>query len=319
MRQRPLVAFAEDSLGAYPTGNLEEYCADCINCGKEHKLYLNVATGLCHCFSCGYGADLIRLLQDLEGLSWEQALLKSTGMLRGAHTPMLRRRSLDILYEVLYKDVVAAESKRRLQLPRYCVPIAHPGASQGLRYLSGRGFLPVHYLPYNVLYVARRDPENLRYFRHLVFAEHDADGHLSYYTTRAAYEPQKGIPKSYHPKGWPTAIVGMQASTQSALAVVVEGPLDVLALPGVGVATLGKIVSTAQAYAIADRFRCVIVCYDAGAFSEALAAVEKLRRCGLTVVRAVECPWGDPAEGVAADPGVTLRRILRDTRLFDFL
>ena len=296
--------FATYSLGAEPTGDNDEWRADCIACGKEGHMYINISTGLGCCFSCGYGFNLVKLLQDLEGLSWPDATIKSAMLLRGLIGHRNKRTLSDLrkLLERARDVLMPTETKTELQLPRHSVSISDPLAVVARYYLEGRGFKAAHYTAAGLLYVTHRAQEQPRYFRHLVFPEYSMGGNLlEFWTTRATYTPPEGMPKSYNPAG--VARSGVLYGWSRLVGdlnwcIVVEGPLDALAVNGFGVASLGRTLSEQQARQLVERFDRVVVAYDADAIGQTATreACQVLRRAGCRDVRGSLCEYADPGE-----------------------
>lgn len=309
--------YTTDQLGATATGNHAEYRADCISCGKPDHLYVNVAKGVAHCFVCGYSANIIRLIQDLEGCDYPTALIRLSQIQAGLQQ---RRpgRCLDALYQMLLLSVEDAVEAQHVTLPKYTVPINAVGARRARKYLEGRGFFPQHYRLYDLCYVEEQDEEAPRFFKHIVFPIYDAKGRLAYYTTRATYEPHTA-PKSYNATGTKGSLVfGADPIPElQRTAILVEGPMDAMALTRFGVASLGKELSKAQARAIAQRFDRVYVCYDAGESFDSAKAATLLKQHECPEVLIARCPWKDPAEGVAPNPLSTIHQCMRAAVPFD--
>lgn len=287
------------------TAHGDEVLAECIECGAP-KMYLNTETGLVYCFKCDYRANLVRLLQDAEGLSLTAAIAKSTKLLHGVRTRGKASASFEELTALLLHTREQNVGALDVPLPRNTVKFTDKRARPARDYLRSRGYGRVHWRHYGLLYVYERDEEAKRFYRHIVFPVRDG-ARVVYWTTRAAYEPPKHIPKSYHPQGvskhtlFGIDVVPLTRRT----CVLVEGPLDALALPGIGVAALGKSLSDAQAAIIAARFSRVLVCFDADTVKETYQACARLTALGVPKVLPVRCPWKDPGTGVAAQPART--------------
>lgn len=306
--------YAEQSLGGDSSGLGVEVAADCIECGKEQKMYINTDTGLVYCFSCDYRANLVKLLQDVEGIPWALALERSIKLLSGLRTAH-RAKSFEALRDVLQWGLQtrqAADVVVACPLPNHAVRIGCAKAADARAYLRRRGFGKVHWGSYRLKFVCERDEEAKRFYRHIIFPVYDARGQVTYWTTRAAYEPPKKIPKSYHPQGVDKKLFGIDAvPLKRSTCILVEGPLDAVALPRIGVALLGKTLTQAQAEELAQRFRRVVLCLDRETQHEMYDAFRTLRACGVKRVDVVErCPWKDPAEGVNDVPRNTVRKIL---------
>ena len=291
--------YIESSLGGILTGSNSEYSTDCVACGKENHMYINADTGLVHCFVCGYSANLVKLLQDLEGLPWDRAFIKSTQLLQGIAKVHTHGKSLDDIYLLLI-DGLKNSNENKIELPKRCVPICDQRASVGRSYLSGRGFDSAHYLLYNLLFIPETDEDEKRFRNHIVFPEYDEHGNLIYYTTRAAYEPQKKIPKSYHPKGMKASVFGMSViPDEQKICILVEGPMDVLALPRFGVALLGSSITEMQAWILKKRFEKIILFLDPDVSSDKKQKIVNALQKKNIVVYDLNAPFtGDPASFV---------------------
>lgn len=287
--------YVEDKLGGTRQGNSDEIICDCINCGASKHLYVNAKSGLANCFRCGYGANLIKLVRDIEGIPHDKAILRCVALFHELSKPQPSAKSLDELYALLLsvKEIVTHE----ITLPKNCVPITHKDAERGRKYLASRGIK--NYDAYNLLYVAKKDEEEPRYYRHIIFPVNDRKGKLSYWTTRAAFEPDKSFPKSYHPTGVPKeTLIGMDVVRKKSLAIIVEGPLDALALNGYGLAALGKQLTEAQCALLIETFTTLIVCFDNDANSYTLAAAKMLKKLGAKKVFTCTPTWSDPCDAL---------------------
>jgi len=124
---------------------------------------------------------------------------------------------------------------------------------------------------------------------------------LDFWTTRATYTPPEGMPKSFNPVGVARSgvLYGWSRLVGSlSWCIVVEGPLDALAVNGFGVASLGRTLSEQQARMLAGRFDQVVVAYDVDAVGQEAtrAACQMLRRAGCRDVRSSCCEYSDPGE-----------------------
>lgn len=304
--------FAMSELGATPAGRGVEYKMACVSCGKQDHMYLNVVKGVGTCFSCGYTFNLVRLLMDLHGVDLRTAIQEARQLTSGLLTDTRCNgvQSSVALRNVLLSTLQHTEaenvSQTIVELPANCVPITSRQAKDGRAYLSGRGFGLGHLVFSEIQYVWKRDPNQAKYWKHLVFVERDKDQNVIYWTTRAAYEPDKKYPKSYHPHGVEKCtLLGMgSVKTQGKYVVLVEGPLDMLAFQGCAVASLGRMLSDQQVRLLQDQFRCVIIMYDSDAAKQSAVAYEKLARAGCKNVLRYEYhyradhAWNDPAAAI---------------------
>ena len=296
-----LSIFAEDSLGAHQTGVANEFITDCINCGKDGDMSFNAEKGVGQCYVCGYSFNLVQLLQDLEGISWPEAVIKAEQLQRGILEERTRLQTLNDLRS-FFSSVSMTVDSAPIVLPEGCIPItADPQANAARNYLCGRGFSPSHYNPFQLMYVSSKPSkqQEKRYYRHLVFPTFDKEGNVECFTTRAAYEPTGGIPKSYHPPSSRKAATLYGESLIShnmKTVIVVEGPLDAIALRGFAVAILGKNISEVQVRRIRDRFSTAVVCLDSDAMCATHKVAGLLRSSGMLNVLTAACPWKDPGD-----------------------
>ena len=315
--------FAMSELGATPAGRGIEYKMACVSCGKQDHMYLNVVKGVGTCFSCGYTFNLVRLLMDLHGVDLRTAIQEARQLTSGLLTDT---RCNGVQSSVALRNVLLstlqhtrAENVTRtiVELPANCVPITSRQAKDGRAYLSGRGFGLGHLVFSEIQYVWKRDPNQAKYWKHLVFVERDKDNNVIYWTTRAAYEPDKKYPKSYHPHGIDkNVLLGMSSvKTQGRYVMLVEGPLDMIAFQGCAVASLGRMLSDQQVNLLTNQFRCVVVMYDSDAAKQSVEAYEKLVRAGCKNVLRYEYryradhAWNDPAEAI--ESGMQSRELVQ--------
>lgn len=314
--------YIEQTLNATTTDtNNVNVAVECIECGSK-KMYINTENGLVCCFSgsCGYKANLVKLLQDVEALTYEDAYIKARALLNDVRSAR-SVNSINALMELLSARLQRTKQTAtviNLALPVATVRLKSRHAIEAREYLAGRGYTPRHLAPYEVRYCADYDADNPRYHRHMFFVERDDTGNIVHWTTRAAFEPSGTYPKSYHPKGVTRQLFGLHAAKHAgrSTCVLVEGPLDAIALPTYGVAALGKTISEEHAHALAKNFAHVIVCLDAGEL-DALRVCSQLVGVGVHRVQYARCPWKDPGAGVSHDVLRTLCAIRNAATLYN--
>lgn len=270
--------YIDDVLAPSSASGDERIC-DCIFCGKEAHMYVNVVTGLAHCFVCGEGGNLPQLIQQMEGLDWISAKYKAAMLLRGMQRG--KTRSLDSFYAILNKAKEKSENKK-IPLPTGCVPIKHVLAARARKYLKSRGFLPSHFK--GLFFCQRPTQENdYRYKNHIIIPHYE-NGSLAFYTSRLAGESDR-FPKSYNP---PKELVLRRKfllgenylPEKTKTVILVEGPLDMLALRGFAVALLGSTMQNEQLEKLRTYSR-VVVYLDQDARSNAYDIAYHLSRAGL--------------------------------------
>ena len=288
--------------------------ADCIACGKEGHLYVNVETGLAYCFKCGYSANLYKLVRDLKGTSRFETM-KLVQEIRREAGKRPRRAELKSVSEWLERlrramdssDVVDSAENNALTLPQECAPAQ--SVDFAAEYLESRGLTKKFYAPYGVL--ACLD-ENSQWFGHLIIPDYDLSGALIYFTSRRCDNVIEDGRKSLHPEvAQPSgSLFGesrlLISNVDHKRVFVVEGPLDMLALSRSSICLLGKRLSTDKVRALAERFDEVVISLDSDAQVDAMKHAKLLRSSGVINVRVVCDLSGDPCEWVRRSPKQTV-------------
>lgn len=286
--------FAEAMLGATPSrSGGSEWAADCPACGKQKHFSFNVDKGVGHCFVCGYGVNLARLIADVSGMSIESARDAARELLGTSTRIMLKslaeskdiERTLSALLKRRFTFAAESEETHELELlelPEGCLPIDARDSARGRRYLLQRGMTPALYTRYRLQFVPReavRGTDCSRYGDHIIFPEYDACGALRYYTSRATYEPKRGR-KSYNPRAPRRGVLyGLHCLRRAPFVIVTEGPLDVISLGGFAVGLFGKQMDDEHALTLAALRRRVIVALDADAsVVDVRSCVDRLRK-----------------------------------------
>lgn len=294
-----LDGFIDDVLGGSP-GDGDNVPCDCPSCGKESHFYVRRENGLGYCFACGYSVNLVRLLVDVRGMTPPAAYLEAQRLLGGFGRKPEREETGD-LYRFLSKVLIDAKAFRKeeivpVELPRYAVPISHRMAGGARRYLSRRGFDERHWAGYDLRYVVAPDGAGPKVFHHIVFPMYGEDGQCVFWTTRAAFEPRRGR-KALNCRRPRRGILYGLSQAQAAgrdEVILVEGPLDVLALSGRAVGLIGRFLSATQAEVLARSFSSVVVCLDADARAATFELCTRLNR--LVDARVCLLDRGDPAD-----------------------
>lgn len=294
--------FIEDDLGGTVDGRTD-VPVDCIACGKERHMYVNTVTGVAYCFRCGYTASIIKIIRDLRGCSYHEAV-KAKLELDGGVRLRMRDASLTMPSLSLFlRDFLSGTVKRQetqaepVALPECCISITHPLAQPGLRYLRSRGFGKSRIKPYGLFYVPNASPD-FKWRNHIIFPVYDFQGTLIYYNSRYAgtplHGPKANTPRNVHKEG---ALFGFAQlrPVNRRTAIIVEGPLDAMALHPASVALLGKNATHEQVRRIAAAFKRVVVCLDRDAMEEAISLCNRLSALGCRTGRY------EYAEGDAAD------------------
>ncbi|MCK9876452.1 DNA primase [Frankia sp. Ag45/Mut15] len=104
---------------------------------KSPSFYVNVATGLFHCFGCQQGGDVYSFVREIDGLSFREAAER-----------LARRAGVTLTYEGggVTDRTVSSQRQRLLEAHRVAAEFyaeqlgAHPAARAGQEFLTARGF-----------------------------------------------------------------------------------------------------------------------------------------------------------------------------------
>ena len=293
------------------TEGAEVNCA-CPNCGREDKFYVNREKGVGWCMRCEYTGGALKLVTDVEGLSFPDATIRVEILTRGSKriTPkhihseneeededagfmqeMLERMSPESNVDPIVYEFVEMPSNTR--------PIK---GTPGAWYLQERGFSMRALNKYRLLWCGKNRIELKRLNHHILMPDYDpATGDLRYWTSRYAGANPPGQ-KSYNVKGPKKHILyGHFAIPKSERScILVEGPLDAIALQEHGISLLGKSISTEQCEMVVNAFSTVVVCLDSDAKSSTLTVAKKLCEAGIQrcMVSHTGDSYGDPAEAL---------------------
>jgi len=300
--------FIETSLHGNTSVRALNIAVDCPFCGRSGKLWIHRQSGLCQCFGpdCNYKGNAVKLVMDVDHIPYDQAFLQVAQALKNQVQVRLgnaEAKNIDFcetMLRALLKDHgTALRNDQKITLPKGAVPIA---GTAGVQYLLSRGFGRTHYRHYHLQFCSRFQTDR-QYANHIVFPDFvPGTKVLRYWTTRTAYEPEYG-PKSRNPEGIEKESIlygeGEAIHAQnSGTIVLVEGPLDALALHGHAVALLGKVLSSSQALRLAAQYKRVVVCLDRSAGRDVLPVIEQLRAFGVSKCMISHADEDDPAEAV---------------------
>lgn len=286
-------------LGAEVTGKPGEYIADCPNCGKENHFGFNIDSGVGHCWICGYAVNTITLIMDVEGINYPRALQRMAELRKVIRSTPKDTKFVQALQALLTVERNVEVAGTEIKLPDGLVSITDVVALPGMVYLNGRGFSAQVCERFGLLYMPYGEGEERRFWRHIFFPSYTRDGLLSYWTTRAAYEPKRGS-KSYNvpgPKG--ATLYGTHVARQ-ADCILVEGPLDTLSVYPCGVGVLGRVLTQWQISELTKRYRTITVCFDSDAGEQTMEAARRLRAAGCNRVYIGRPVGDDPADGLSA-------------------
>ncbi len=305
--------FISSDLGGTGTG--ADVPVDCISCGKEKKMYVNAISGLAYCFVCGYSANFMKLLSDLRGISIQEAHTEYMAILSEQWRAVEKRTTGDTDLDVLLRAFDGEEKDKgvqRILMPPGAIPIISRYASKGREYLKGRGFTTFDWSPAG-LYFAPMKLKGRRVM-HIIFPDYDEIGSLRYWTTRAIREG-KGVVKTLHPTGiGHPFLFGEHTIDDHDTLIIVEGPMDMLALYGMSACLLGKRFHAEQLDAM-EKYTNVVIALDRDAMhdDQVINAMEAMLGRGINLRAILKWPKGvnDPADLCAKYtwPSATMRII----------
>ncbi len=149
------------------TGRVEEVFCAVVEDGRAFVLEDNILTG--NCFSCGEGGDVIRFVQQIDGLSFIEAVERLAG-----------RAGIDLRYEQGGYVPGQEQSKRRRLLDAhriaaefYAAQLESPGAAPGRAFLSERGFERADAQRFGVGYAPAAWEELTRHLRTKGFSDEE--------------------------------------------------------------------------------------------------------------------------------------------------
>ena len=301
----PLV---EALCGDLSTGNSNVAC-ECPKCEKQ-KLYVDRDKGIFLCFSCefsGKAVDLVAQMHGISPLTAKAFMHKYTDRARGLNENSLK----DVIRRIRERPVPESKAVSSVKLPHGAVPVA---GTKGERYLKRRGFGRAHTKSYRLMYVPPNYSRNVYEpaANHVIFPCFTGKGILEFWTSRAAYDPVERGPKSTGPSGVSkkAVVYGLkefQPYRGDGRLILVEGPLDCLALSRNGCALLGKYLSDIQIQRLLSAGHDgIIVCLDINERKASWDAAARINRWDedVEVYVGSTAPYKDAAEALAhgADP-----------------
>lgn len=312
-----LDSFIVDTLGGTISDPDINAMCTCPACGKDGHFGIRRDSGLGNCFRCGYKVNLAKLLRDLTGVSPYMAYTQAVKLVKdGTKRKVQDNDDWEIaVVSALFKEESVMPPQKFFP-PECVVDIMHPKAYVARRYLRNRGFRKAHFGQYELWYgVDPKKPEERRLEGHIVFPICEIGGTLQSWTTRAVTGNM--TPKSFHAAGikkqW---VYGLDRTVVRPSVFVVEGPLDVLALPRVSVALLGKVVNNDQATLLTTNFQRAYICLDKDAYKESLRVGKFLYRRGMDV-EICRLDKGDPADHITKNPNDLISQLMDTSERFD--
>lgn len=252
-----------------------ELRVNCPSCADhKHHLWVNTEKQTCHCFKCGYSAGWIRLVMDVMGCEYYQAL----GELY--HKP----RMVDYHSQFGGKQV---ELIKEVGLPDGFTNLLTsdtPDSRRALAYIRMRGFTDRH-ISYHNIGVATSVPNRL-----IIPIEKD------YWQARRLYEWME--PKYLNPESDAgDAIFNSQALELYEEVVICEGAFSAMAIGENSVALIGKECPDAKFKRLASaQVSSYILAVEQEARKEMGKLADKLNREGKIVTMWYYEAGYDPAE-----------------------
>lgn len=292
-----------EAVGGTPneTDNIDVQC-ECLRCGKN-KLYVNRVTGVFFCFYCEYKGTAAYLIADMHHIS-----VNAARRFVGRYTSKSIIELSDDLRSAIQRAELKQSVERKVQdvkLPERCIPIH---GTQGAGYLKTRGFPKKLYAPYDLRFIPFEKNEGVSARGHIIFPCYERTGKLTFWTSRAAWDPVRYGPKSLGPKGATKkdVVYGIKECKplkEDGRIIIVEGPLDAIALARTGVSLLGKYLSDSQIAKLLPFTReGVIVCLDAEELLTSWDAAARIYRWAgekAAVYVGTTAPYKDAAEALA--------------------
>lgn len=275
------------------------FCLERIGSESDKpKLSVNVEKGLAHCWRCEYRTKSAkRLLLDVFG---GQIPADAQEAVRELETGRPTVRVGAGVYAQVVMRLTATQSVAKVDslLPEPLPDKLVAPTRRAIRYAESRGITQETLGLYRVAYCCHG-----RRSGHLVFPVY-MGGVPVYWTTRYAGTPQGDAPKTDNPRlregyyGKNTVLLNYDNVVGLSEVVLVEGPFSAMSFGRNAVASLGRVLSTAQAglfrELVRKGLRRVYVCYDAGTGKQADAAAEQLAAVGIKDVRVCHIEEGDP-------------------------
>lgn len=251
----------------------KQICCDCILCGKESHMYINVQTGLWDCKKCGESGNIYKLLRFVDKLY----------LLQGPTVEA--RETIASVRSILEEEREQDDTESAEALPVIPMPVGWRILSAGSAYLSGRGVTAQEAVRYeigvthmfkkyhNYILVPIRDGGEIRGFIGRYAARRVPEGKLR-------YNNSVGTEFGSLLFGYDEIIAGVTTTV-----ILVEGIFDKISVdrflglwsaPEVKcVATFGKKISRVQINKLVSKaVRRVILLYD-------FDAVKDIKRYGL--------------------------------------
>jgi hypothetical protein len=297
MDPQRLLKYIKDSGLSY-SQNSKSFIFTCPLCNSKDKLYIRKSDGKFACWKCreteGFqGAPEFAFKELLEKPLQEiKEGLYGHGGYSGGLVSSLKLN--DFIEEPEEATEEILEEPPELTFPYHCLPIAHEGASKGLKYLEHRG-IPLDIAHY---YKIGYSPEK----QSVVFPSY-VNGRLVGWQYRTVEDltvlmPDDSIKyriKSQSSKDLPkeTTFMFQDYLEGKDHAVLCEGPIDAIKahLVGGGIAALGKAVSRAQvSWLLRTGIKTVYVALDPDAFGELRPLLHKFQD-GVELLK-VELPKG---------------------------
>ncbi len=254
-------------------------------------LGVDIEKGFFNCWACGESGTIVKLIKNLEQITWSEAKEKA-----GSADYTRDNDLLDFINETLKlpKDSKIVTDVT-IKLQDNFLPITNQTSNKLLlRYLKQRKInLPLA-IKYNLHYCKSKD-----YSQRLIFPIYEENTIVGF-TSRDTTSISKI--KHKHPKGFQIKnyLYGLNQFNNDIL-FITEGCVDTIRLENIAVGIFGKSLSDKQeeklisAY-MNNRFKSIAVLLDEDAFESALEIKQRLSNFGIEV-KVIQLPKGkDPAD-----------------------
>lgn len=315
MNRFPFDPMIEKIGGTVSNDSATDVAVTCIVCKRKNKMYVSRVNGMAICFRCGFTASAEMMLVRVFGKSPHDARAEVARLRRGkiAHNSAYAPRSQDVLLAAMGIRQQADTQDKCQPLPDRCTGCVN---GRGYEYLLSRGVEPVTIQQYRLMYCDVAS-STIQTRGHVVFPDYDPkSGELRYWTTRSTLN-KPNLPKSYNVPGKRSKFLFGEFALipGNNFVLVVEGPMDMLATEGHGVALLGSTISDDQVNALARMNRNIIVCLDGGEYKKTLDVCRKIAKrteCSFTLLPEGEDPCSFSENGIDL-----VSYVLRNSRTYN--
>lgn len=245
-------------------GEIEVLCPKCLIDGVEHEMSVNTFRNLGQCFRCGYAFNMVMLVADMTGITYEEA-----GELIKDEMYLGMKRNLSSMNDEAEDEDVPFDRLKPHDLPsgfRLVADYCDTDAEGIKAYLLKRGVGESVWREYQIGYSLRRK------YRNQFIIPVTYEGNVVYYTTRS-YRGYRRVGNPKKQKGFfskAKVVFGLDRVEEDLNYICIgEGPFDALSLPN-GIAPLGYRLSLIQVRLIRVlQVEKIYLCLDGGYKDEA--------------------------------------------------